>query len=165
MRVVGLGWDEFAASHPTLGLPAGRPDLTEAEQRAHFSLWAMLAAPLLAGNDVRTQDSATRDILTNAEVIAVDQDSLVAQGRPLAADPRIIVKRLADESVAVALLNTGDDPTGLATDARAVGLPEAGCYVVRDLWAHTEAPSSGVIGGQSVPPHGVAMFRVRPYCG
>ena len=60
MLVVGIGWAEFVTGHPTMSLGPQRPDLTDTEQRAHFSLWAMLAAPLLAGNDVRsmTDDDA-----------------------------------------------------------------------------------------------------------
>lgn len=164
MMVVGLPWDEFATTHPSLGLRPGRPDLTEAEQRAHFSLWAMLAAPLLAGNDIRSQSPAARAILTNSEVIAVDQDPLADQGRPTAQDRRVFVKRLADGSVAVALLNTTEAPTALTTDTRAVGLADAECYLVRDLWAHTESRTSGAIGGPPVPAHGVTMLRVTPSC-
>ncbi|WP_254849252.1 hypothetical protein [Mycobacterium sp. GA-1841] len=53
MLVVGVGWDQFVVGHPTVASGAPRPDLTGTEARAHFSLWAMLAAPLLAGNDIR----------------------------------------------------------------------------------------------------------------
>ena len=58
MLVVGIPWATFVTGHPTMSLGPQRPDLTDAEQRAHFSLWAMLAAPLLAGNDVRTMTAA-----------------------------------------------------------------------------------------------------------
>ncbi len=61
-------------------LEVGNGGMTDDEYRAHFSLWAIAAAPLMAGNDVRTMSAATRDILTNREVLAVDQDSLGAQG-------------------------------------------------------------------------------------
>ena len=84
---------------------AQRPSLTEVEQRSHFSLWSMLAAPLLAGNDIRSMPAQTRAILTNPEVIAVDQDPRVAAANPLPGDGRILVRPLADGSVAVALFN------------------------------------------------------------
>lgn len=82
MLVVGIRWSEFTRGHPTMSLGPQRADLTDVEQRAHFSLWAMLAAPLLAGDDVRSMDEGTRAILTNRDVIAVDQDGLVLQGLP-----------------------------------------------------------------------------------
>jgi alpha-galactosidase len=159
MLVVGIGWSEFAQNHPTMSLGPQRPDLTDTEQRAHFSLWAMLAAPLLAGNDVRSMDDQTRAILTNREVIAVDQDRLVLQGLPLLDDPRVIVKPLVDGSVAVALFNTEPSPLAIKTDTHAIGLSGSDCYTVRDLWEHTDSTTRGDVG-QTVPAHGVAMMRV-----
>ena len=159
MLVVGIGWSQFVRGHPTMALGPQRPDLTDVEQRAHFSLWAMLAAPLLAGNDVRTMDEDTRTILTNRDVIAVDQDPLVLQGLPLLADPRIIVKPLADGSVAVALFNSDAVPVAIRTDAHAVGLSGSQWFTVRDLWQHSEATTKGEVA-ETVPAHGVAMLRV-----
>jgi alpha-galactosidase len=163
MMVVGVGWNEFAVGHPTMSLGPARPDLTVVEQQAHFSLWAILAAPLLAGNDIRSMNPQTRDILTNRDVVAVDQDPLVVQGHPLASDPRIVVKPLSDGSVAVAMINDGDATAELRTTAAAVGL-KSQCYRVRDLWAHTDAQSAGAVGPVDVPSHGVALMRVTP-CG
>lgn len=164
MLVVGIPWPVFASGHPTMVLGPTRADLTDTEQRAHLSLWAMLAAPLLAGNDPRSQAAVTRDILTNREVISVDQDPLVTQGRPLPADPRVIVKPLADGSVAVALFNDDVRPGALSTDTRAVGLPAADCYTVRDLWTHQETTTTGPIAPDTVPAHGVTMLRVHASC-
>ena len=165
MLVVGIGWNQFVVGHPTMSLGPQRPDLTETEQRAHFSLWAMLAAPLLAGNDVRTMADDTRDILTNRDVIAVDQDPLVLQGLPLLTDPRVIVKPMSDGSVAVALFNSDAAPVAIHTDTRAVGLSGSDCYVVRDLWEHSETTSTdGAFGQNGIPIHGVAMLRVTPGC-
>jgi alpha-galactosidase len=159
MLVVGVGWSEFAQRHPTMSLGPQRPDLTDVEQRAHFSLWAMLAAPLLAGNDVRSMSAGTRAILTNRDVIAVDQDGLVLQGLPLLDDPRVIVKPLADGAVAVALFNTDVAPVAIQTDAHAVGLSGSDCYTVRDLWEHTDTTTKSAVV-QTVPAHGVAMLRL-----
>ena len=103
----------------------------------------MLAAPLLAGNDVRSMNEQTRDILTNRDVIAVDQDPLVVQGRPLAADGRVIVKPLAGGAVAVALFNPDAGPVAIRTDARALGLSAADCFSDRDLWTHTDSTTDG----------------------
>jgi alpha-galactosidase len=164
MMVIGLGWNEFVDTHPTMSLGPTQPDLNDTEQRSHFSLWAMLAAPLLAGNDVRSMSPQTLAILTNRDVIAVDQDPLVAQGHPLNSDGRVWVKPLTDGSVAVALTNAGASAGDVGTTAAAVGLPQSDCYRVRDLWAHTESDSTGNIGPVQIPPHGVAMFRVSS-CG
>ena len=164
MMVIGIGWNQFVQTHPTMSLGPPKPDLNDTEQKAHFSLWAMLAAPLLAGNDIRTMSAQTRAILTNAEVIAVDQDPLVVQGHPLPEDRRVWVKPLADGSVAVALPNVDGNAGTMGTTAKDVGLPHADCYRVRDLWAHTETKGGGDIGPVLIPSHGVAMFRVSTGC-
>jgi alpha-galactosidase len=163
MLVIGIGWKQFAVGHPTMSLGAPRPDLTDTEQRAHFSLWAMLAAPLLAGNDIRNMSDQTRDILTNRDVIAVDQDPLMVQGQPLSGDPRVVVKRLTGGAVAVAFFNQSARPETIRTSLDAIGLTN-NCATVRDLWQHTDSTSSGTIERQ-VPGHGVVMLRVTPECG
>lgn len=139
-----------------------QPSLTESEQRAHFSLWAMLAAPLLAGNDVRTMSDQTRAILTNRDVIAVDQDSLAAQATASPQDNRVLVKPLSDGALAVALFNAADKPAEITTTASAVGgLHGAPCYAMRDLWTHTETTTAGEVT-RTVAPHDVAMLRISP---
>jgi alpha-galactosidase len=140
-----------------------QPSLTEPEQRAHFSLWAMLAAPLLAGNDIRSMSEPARTILTNGDVIAVDQDRLVAQATASPQDDRMLIKPLADGGVAVAFFNPDTQPATIATSASAAGLGGAPCYAVRDLWTHTDATSTGEIT-RTVPPHDVAMLRISPAC-
>ncbi|MFG1933869.1 glycoside hydrolase family 27 protein [Mycobacterium sp. NPDC048908] len=141
----------------------GQPGLTDSEQRTHFSLWAMLAAPLLAGNDIRTMSDQTRDILTNREVIAVDQDPLVVQATALPQENRVLVKPLSGGGVAVALFNPDDKSADIATSAAGAGLRSAPCYTVRDLWSHTETTSTGAIA-RTVAPHGVAMLEVSSRC-
>src|SRR5207245_124793 len=92
-------------------LEVGNGGMTDGEYRAHFSLWAIMAAPLMAGNDVRAMSPATRDILTNAEVISVDQDSLGVQGMLVREGPPELqawAKPLKDGARAVALLDRGD---------------------------------------------------------
>lgn len=160
MMVVGVGWNEFAVNHPTMAVGPPRPDLSDVEQRAHMSLWAILAAPLLAGADVRTLTPQARDILANRDLIAVDQDPNVVQGHPLPGDPRILVKPLADGSVAAVLVNGSDAELSIGTTAVELGLASGDCYRVRDLWAHTDAESDGDVGPFTVPPHGAAMVRV-----
>jgi alpha-galactosidase len=195
MLVVGLGWDQFVTAHfATIrrGLTVGdvasdrqaavaavaamsdaqltqrllsQPGLTDVEQRAHLSLWAMLSAPLLAGNDVRTMSPQTRDILTNRDVIAIDQDAAAAPAKPTPDDARILVKPLSGGAVAVAYVNTADAPATMRTSAPAVGLPTSACYTVRDLWTHTSTTTAGPLAELSVPAHGVTLLRVAPNCG
>jgi alpha-galactosidase len=156
--------DKFGLSDAQLSWRAtAQPGLTESEERTHFSLWAMLAAPLLAGNDVRSMTDSARAIMTNADVIAVDQDPLVARASPSAADPRVLVKPLRDGAVAVALFNADDGPATIGADLGAMGLAATYCYTVRDLWSRTETASSAAIT-ISVAPHDTTMLRVTPSC-
>ncbi len=152
----------FRISPQLLDLLRRQDSLTIAEQRAHFTLWAMLGAPLIAGNDVRTMSAETRDILTNREVIAIDQDPTDAQGAALPDDHRIIVKPLGDGSVGVALFNDTDSPATIETTTAATGLAPSERYRVRDPWAHTTTTTTGPITAHDIPPHGVVLVRVGP---
>jgi len=143
-------------------LEIGNGGMTATEYRSHFSLWAIMAAPLMAGNDVAHMDEATRTILLNKEVIAVDQDALGKQGRRVLkqGDSEVWVKPLSGGARALLLFNRGDTPTVIRATADQVGL--TGRARVRDLWAHKDlARWSGSIQA-TVEPHGVAMFRVGP---
>jgi alpha-galactosidase len=143
-------------------LEVGNGHMTSDEYRAHFSLWAIQAAPLLAGNDLRSMDDTTRAILTNTEVIAVDQDSLGAQGTLVFQEHTGLqtwVKPLRDGSRAVALLNRTDSAAVIAVPVRRLGITSPTARV-RDLWAHADlAPVTGTLK-VTVPSHGVAMLRV-----
>ncbi len=143
---------------------------SDAESQAHFSAWAMLAAPLLAGNDLRNMSAATKAILTNREVIAIDQDSQGAQAtRASHTDTADVWTRpLANGDRAVMLLNRGDTTTRISTTAapstdgaRAAGLNSTTAYAVRDLWTHRTTESAGVIAA-SVPAHSADLYRVSP---
>jgi alpha-galactosidase len=142
-------------------LEVGNGGMTDTEYRTHFSLWAEMAAPLLAGTDVRHMTAATRKILTNRDVIAVDQDHRGVQGHPVLSSGATSVwaKRLAGGDVAVLMLNTGDTPTRVSAPLSRLGLPRARSYLVRDLWTHRDALSGPVLTA-GVDRHGVAMFRV-----
>jgi alpha-galactosidase len=91
-------------------LEVGNGKLTLAENRAHFSMWAMLAAPLLAGNDLPNMKPEIRDILTNRDVIAIDQDRLGKQGSRIYSDGEVDVwtRNLEGGALAIAVLNAGD---------------------------------------------------------
>ncbi|GAA3817049.1 ricin-type beta-trefoil lectin domain protein [Sphaerisporangium flaviroseum] len=135
--------------------------LSGTESRAHFSLWALLNAPLLAGNDLRSMSAETRGILTNSEVIAVNQDWGGRQGHKISDNGNLEVwrKPMADGSVAAVLLNRGGGTATVSTTAAALGLGAGTSYSVRDLWAHTTGSSSGTVSA-SVPAHGAAMYIV-----
>ncbi|MFM9607452.1 alpha-galactosidase [Streptomyces sp. V2] len=139
-------------------LVVGRPGLTLAESRSHFALWALMAAPLMAGNDIRTMSADVSAILRNPRLLAVNQDPLGAGGRRVRDDgnTEVFAKPLADGSVAVGLFNRGSATATVSTTPAQVGL-SGGPFTLTDLW--TGATSSGSLSA-SVPAHGVAAFRV-----
>ncbi|MDE1145589.1 MAG: glycoside hydrolase family 27 protein [Azospirillaceae bacterium] len=145
-------------------LEVGNGGMTETEYRSHFSLWALLAAPLIAGNDLTAMSPATKAILMNAEVIAVDQDALGAQGRRVAkqGDLEVWSRPLASGDRAVVLLNRGTAPARITANWSDLGYPAKLPAKVRDLW---QAKDQGTAKGSytaEVAPHGVVMVTVRP---
>jgi alpha-galactosidase len=142
-------------------LEVGNGGMTDTEYRSHFSLWAIMAAPLLIGSDLRRAGQPTFDILLNRDVIAVDQDPLGRQASVLSNQDGLwtFAKPLAGGDVAVALFNETSAPATIGTTAEALGLPPAPAYIMRDLWQHTAAETAGVVAA-GVPAHGTAMFRV-----
>ena len=145
-------------------LEVGNGGMTTAEYRAHFSLWAMMAAPLIAGNDPASMDAATREILTNAEVIAVDQDRLGVQGRRVWRDGgrELWVKPLAGGARAILFLNRGDAPAEIEADWEQIGWPAELRVRVRDLWLHRDLPRARGRIGATVASHDVVMLRLQP---
>ncbi|MFC0105681.1 NPCBM/NEW2 domain-containing protein [Kibdelosporangium aridum] len=143
-------------------LEVGNGGMTDTEYRSHFGLWAIMAAPLLIGSDLRTATPETFEILGNREVIAVDQDPLGIQGRPIrsAGGIHVFVKPLKNGDKAVLLFNEGEKTERVTTTAAEIGLPQATGYKLRDLWAHTDRHTAGTIAA-TLPPHGSAMFRVN----
>lgn len=147
-------------------LQIGRSGLTTSEDQAQMSMWSMLSAPLLAGNDLRSMTPAIRDILTNRAVIAIDQDPLGAEATRVSqqGNADVWVKRLANGDRAIMLLNRGSTPLSVSTTAKAAGLPAAGAYSVRNLWTNAVTESAGGIAA-SVPPNSAVLFRVAPLRG
>jgi len=151
-------------------LEVGNGGMTLDEYRAHFSLWAMMAAPLMAGNDLRSMSDDIREILTNTEVIAVDQDPLGVQGQAMldrGYGIQVWAKPLAGGSLAVAILNQRADSMDAYVRWDDVGLPP-GRAQVRDLWTHQDLGIHEDTGAYAdrlqtvVPPHGVVMLRITP---
>jgi len=157
------------------------PDMMEvgngmsvAEDRAHFSLWCMLAAPLIAGNDIRKMSPETTEILTNQEVIAVNQDPLGIQGlmsRKLG-DIEVYVKPLSDNALAVCFLNRLKVPQDVVFDWSKNPISDAVSnvsydfakneYSVRDLWLKKEAGTTGTPLKAVVGGHDVLMLKLTP---
>ena len=142
-------------------LLVGLGQITEDENRTQMSLWCLLAAPLLASGDLTAISPASLAILTNPEVIAVDQDSAGIQGHRVSAEGPLEVwmKPLADGSKAVGLFNRGGDASPVTVNFAAVGVKNTA--TVRDLWA---AKDLGTFEGSftaNVPRRGAVMIRVK----
>jgi alpha-galactosidase len=142
-------------------LEVGNGSLTATEQRSHFSLWAIMAAPLLIGTDLRRASQQTIDILTNRDVIAVDQDPLGQQGTLVKRTNGLAVysKVLANGDRAVALFNESAATATISTTAAEIGLAGSPSYGLFDLWSKARRTTTGAISA-SVPSHGTVMYRV-----
>ncbi|ASW55223.1 glycoside hydrolase family 27 protein [Plantactinospora sp. KBS50] len=138
----------------------GRGGMTDTEMRSHFALWAVMASPLIAGNDIRSMDSATQTILKNSRLIAINQDSLARQAVQVSNDGtrRVLAKPLANGDVAVALFNQGSSTTTISTTAAAVG-KSGSSFTLVDAWSGASSSSTGSISA-SVPGHGTVVYRV-----
>ncbi len=142
-------------------LEIGNGGMNTNEYRLHMSLWALLASPLLAGNDLRNMQPEIKEILTNAEVIAVDQDKKGEQGKRIlqSGEQEIWMRPLEDGAQAVALFNRAADSKSMTvkwSDLGLTGKPKK----LRDLWAHKDLDPSAGEYSVAVPGHGVVLLRV-----
>jgi len=131
------------------------------EDRSEFSLWAEMAAPLIAGTDLRQADPATLSIYGNRSVIAVDQDALGRQGTEVSSSGGldVLAKPLSNGDVSVVLFDENSSAATISTTASAVGLPAASSYQLTNLWSNVVSSTSGAISA-TVPAHGTVMYRV-----
>jgi alpha-galactosidase len=143
-------------------LEIGNGHMTDTEYRTHMSLWSMLAAPLIAGNDVRNMSASIRDILTNREVIAIDQDKAGRQGKRVwqSGQQEVWTRPLANGDTAVAVFNRAATAARVAFRWADVGITNAPSHI-RDLWSHAEEKATGPAFAEDVAGHGVIMLRVR----
>lgn len=151
MLVVGkVGWG------PTLHESRLTPD----EQITHITLWSMLASPLLIGCDMANMDKLTVDVLTNSEVIEVNQDPLGVQAarRSKKGKTEVWSRPLWDGAVAVALFNRGDAAAEVTARWKDVGL--SGSQPVRDLWLKKDLGSHDGSFAAPVPAHGALLLKV-----
>jgi alpha-galactosidase len=145
-------------------LEVGNGGMSDAEYRSHFSLWCMMAAPLIAGNDVANMKPETHDILTNREAIAVDQDALGKQGKRIRHEngQDVWVKPLDGGGVAVLLLNRGAAEQTISVTWEQLGLAADKSLNGRDLWAHKDLGKLARQLSAPVASHGVAMIALKP---
>ena len=142
-------------------LEIGNGGMTPTEYRTHLSLWAIMAAPLLIGTDLRKANEDTFTILKNTDVIAVDQDRLGRQGTVISNSAGLVVysKVLSNGDRAVALSNETTSTATIGTSASAIGLGGSASYTLKDLWTKSTRSTSGSISA-SVPAHGTVLYRV-----
>ena len=144
-------------------LEVGVSGISNTESQSHFSLWAIAGAPLLAGNDITAMSSTTKTILTNSEVIAVDQDPLALQGTKVS-EPAIGLQAWSKVlstggQRAVVLLNRTSSTANISVNWSDIGLA-TGSAQVRDLWAHSTLGNFSNSYTASVPSHGAAMLKI-----
>jgi alpha-galactosidase len=143
-------------------LEIGNGGMTADEYRTQMSLWSMLPAPLLAGNDLRTMDATTREILLNREVIAVDQDVAGHPARRLErqGDVEVLVRDMSDGSVVVGFFNRGDHQASVRLAWQALGDRFAKDARARDLWRHAAVDARTPFKA-ALPVHGSILLRVN----
>jgi alpha-galactosidase len=151
MLVVGkVGW----------GPDLHKTRLTPDEQVTHMTLWSILAAPLLLGNDMADMDAFTKDLLKNHEVLEVNQDPLGEQGARRAKNGKTEVwsRPLWDGTMAVGLFNRGEDEKEVVAKWQDLGI--SGKQPVRDLWRHKDLGSFAGSFSAKVPAHGAMLLKV-----
>jgi alpha-galactosidase len=168
MTKIGFAQDELAPfagpghwNDPDM-LEIGNGGMNTDEYKTHMSLWAMLAAPLLSGNDLRSMSPEIFAILANREVIAIDQDKAGKQARRVwkSGDQEVWARPLDDGGHAIGLFNRGSAPAAVSIDWSTAGVKGAPSQV-RDLWAHAEVKVNGEKFSATVAAHGVVMLRVK----
>ena len=165
MLVVGCNGTVDVQNGKSFDMPemADKRGMTDVEYQTHFSLWSIMAAPLIAGNDLRNMPKPIKEILLNKEVIAVDQDALGRQGIEVWDDGKglsVYSKEMKETNCkAVVLLNRTQKNERITAKWKDIGIP-AGLAAVRDLWRHSNM--GDFVDGYSVDvaPHGVVFLKI-----
>ena len=146
-------------------LEVGTEGLTYAESRAHFSLWCIIAAPLIAGNDVRHMEPRYLEMMTNKDVLSIDQDALGKQGFRALADPgkniEIWVRELSNGEWAVCALNTNSAAADITVEWKRLWTIQ-GHFNVQDVWAKKPAGDTSKSITVRLDSHDVALYRLTP---
>jgi len=167
MTTIGFSQDELAPwaapghwNDPDM-LEIGNGGMNDDEYRTHMSLWSILAAPLLAGNDLRNMTPAILEILTNREVIAVNQDKDGKQGQRItkSGDQEVWARPLSGGAQAIGLFNRGGTPAKITVNWSDLGLKSAPTHA-RDLWAHSDLKLDAGEYSVTVSAHGIVMLRL-----
>jgi len=167
MSKIGFSQDELAPwarpghwNDPDM-LEIGNGGMTDTEYKTHMSLWSILAAPLIAGNDLRSMPPAIGDMLTNREVIAIDQDKDGKQGRRRwkSGEQEIWLRPLAGGAQAVGLFNRAAEEAKITVSWADLEFRSPPKHI-RDVWAHADLRADGAKLNASVPGHGVILLRV-----
>jgi alpha-galactosidase len=144
-------------------LEVGNKALTPLECKSHFSMWCMLAAPLIAGNNISTMNDTIRDILTASEIIAIDQDELGFQGIRIKNNNGLQVwqKSLSDGSIAVALLNVSKNNARMSVSLEEIGFKNGVNSSIRDLWERKNLNAIKDVFETEVEAHGIVVVKIK----
>ncbi len=145
-------------------LEVGNGGMTTDEYRTHFSLWSLMAAPLIAGNDLTAMTPDTKSILLNKEVIAIDQDPMGVPGRRVRKEgtSELWTRQLAGGDRAVALVNRSKQAAPISFKFSDIGYPDTLPASGRDLWAHKDLGQLHGSYTATVPPHGIVLLTLKP---
>ncbi|KAN0027907.1 hypothetical protein ACTFIV_009733 [Dictyostelium citrinum] len=134
------------------------------EYKSMFSLWSIIAAPLIAGNDIVSMSKEILEILINDEVIQVNQDPLGIQGNRVYKDQQLEVyqRTLINDSYAIALFNRGEVDADITITSEMLNLTNNQNYNIRDLWAHTDNGTFSDTFTATVQPHSTVMIKLSP---
>jgi len=137
--------------------------MNAAQFRSQFSMWAMLAAPLMISDDLTTMSKSALQTVTNKQVIAIDQDPAGIQGTEVSAsgNGEVWSRQLLNGQVAIAFLNRGSTAVSLSTTAALVALPQAARYSVTNVWSGQAFTGGGSFSAQ-VPANSTVLLRVKP---
>ena len=171
-NMAAIGFRQFAQSRyagpghwndPDM-LEVGNGGVSTAEYQTHMSLWALLAAPLLAGNDLTTMDPQTIALLSNRDLIAIDQDLAGNQGTRVWAQgaTEVWAKKLADGSRAVGFFNRSDEPADAQIEIKLRDLGFMGSAMAQNVWTGKDLGMFHRKIKVAVPPHGVVLLKVIP---
>lgn len=144
-------------------LEIGNGGMTTTEYETHFAMWSMMAAPLLIGTDLRKATPDTLRILSNRELIAIDQDPLGVQAQVLyhLGDQMVLARPLANGDRAIALYNASAAPATIRIRAVQTGLPVAPAYRLKEVWTGELREAASVIAA-TVAPHATVVYRAAP---
>jgi alpha-galactosidase len=138
--------------------------MNAAQFRSQFSMWAMLAAPLMISDNMTTMSKAALQTVTNKQVIAIDQDPAGIQGAEVSfsGNGEVWAKPMTNGNVAIAFLNRGSTPVSLSTTASLVGLATAVRYSISNVWGGQNYTVAGGSFSATVPASSTVLLRVKP---